>query len=203
MPTTPRSPLEVFPVSLTGKTVRLEPLSEAHIPDLAHYGCDDDIWRYMAYGYIRSKSEVQAWVQFLLARRDAGTDFPFAVIERRSERAIGSTRYLDIRPNDLGLEIGGTWYGKEFQRTAVNTECKYLLLWHAFEILDCLRVQLKTDQRNLRSQRAIERIGGVKEGILRDHMITGTGYLRSSVYYSILQAEWPAVKTRLEELLSP
>lgn len=197
-----RTRLEVFPVSLPGKVVRLEPLSEAHIPDLAHYGCDDDIWRYMAYGYIRSENEMRTWVQSLVAKSQSATDFPFAVIDRRSDRAIGATRYLDIRPQDNGLEIGGTWYAKEFQRTAVNTESKYLLLWHAFEVLGCVRVQLKTDQRNQHSQRAIERIGAIKEGILRDHMLTGSGYLRSSVYYSILRAEWPSVKARLQDLLS-
>lgn len=197
-----RTRLEIFPVSLPGKAVRLEPLSEAHIPDLAYYGCDDGIWRYMAYGYIRSEDEMRAWVQSLVAKRQSGSDLPFAVIDRRSKRAIGATRYLDIRLRDKGLEIGGTWYAKEFQRTAVNTECKYLLLWHAFEVLGCVRVQLKTDLRNQRSQRAIERIGAVKEGILRDHLLTGGGYLRSSVYYSILRAEWPSVKARLQNLLS-
>jgi RimJ/RimL family protein N-acetyltransferase len=102
-------------------------------------------------------------------------------------------------PHDRGLEIGGTWYGSDFQRTVVNTECKYLLLSHAFETLGCIRVQLKTDQRNERSQRAIERIGAVKEGVLRNHMILPDGRYRHSVFYSILDTEWPEVKKRLEE----
>jgi RimJ/RimL family protein N-acetyltransferase len=108
---------------------------------------------------------------------------------------------MDIRPPHRGLEIGGTWYGKEFQRTSVNSECKYLLLRHAFEILGCIRVQLKTDSRNERSQRAIERIGAQREGVLRNHMIMPDGVYRHSVYYSLLDTEWPRVKERLEEIL--
>ncbi|HEY9526457.1 MAG TPA: GNAT family protein, partial [Anaerolineales bacterium] len=108
---------------------------------------------------------------------------------------------LNIVSHDRGLEIGGTWDGSEFQRTVVNTECKYLLLSHAFETLGCIRVQLKTDQRNERSQRAIERIGAVKEGVLRNHMILPDGRYRHSVFYSILDTEWPEVKKRLEEMM--
>jgi RimJ/RimL family protein N-acetyltransferase len=108
---------------------------------------------------------------------------------------------MNIMPNDRGLEIGGTWYGPDFQRTAVNTECKYLLLRHAFEELGCIRVQLKTDSRNERSQKAIERIGAVKEGVLRNHMILPNKHIRHSVFYSIIDAEWPGVKRRLEAML--
>ncbi len=114
----------------------------------------------------------------------------------------GATRYLNIVPKDRGLEIGGTWYGPEFQRTAVNTECKYLLLRHAFESLGCIRVQLKTDLRNERSQKAIERIGAVKEGVLRNHMILPDGRIRHSVFYSILDSEWLEVKKRLGEMMN-
>ncbi|HKY52696.1 MAG TPA: GNAT family protein, partial [Anaerolineales bacterium] len=126
----------------------------------------------------------------------------FVVIHLASGRVAGATRYLNIISHDRGLEIGGTWYGPEFQRTAVNTECKYLLLQHAFETLGCIRVQLKTDSRNERSQKAIERIGAVKEGVLRNHMILPDGYYRHSVYYSILDTEWPNVKRRLEEMMN-
>jgi RimJ/RimL family protein N-acetyltransferase len=110
----------------------------------------------------------------------------------------GATRYLNIMSDDRGLEVGGTWYGPEFQRTVVNTECKYLLFRHAFEELGCVRVQLKTDSRNERSQKAIERIGAKKEGILRNHMILPDGHIRDSVYYSILDSEWPDVKKKIE-----
>ena len=189
------------PITLTCKIVRLEPLSEAHVPDLAVAGRDEDIWRYMLYGNIQTEEQMLGWVRDILARQARGTDLPFAVIYLEQGRAIGATRYLDIRPKDRAVEIGGTWYGSAYQRTAVNTECKYLLLRYAFETLECVRVQFKTDSRNERSQRAIERLGAVKEGVLRNHMLLPDGTLRHSVYYSILASEWPGVKAGLEEKL--
>ena len=194
--------MEVTPVNLQGKLVRLEPLSEAHVAGLAAIGLNDDIWRWMPYGYLRSKEDIRKWVMDLLNRAEQGTDRPFAVIHLASGRVAGATRYMDIHPKDYALEVGGTWYGVEFQRTGVNTEAKYLLLSHAFEDLKCIRVQIKTDLRNERSQKAIERIGAVREGVLRNSMIMPDGYKRSSVYYSILDAEWPAVKARLEGMLN-
>ena len=193
--------MNIQPLTLTGRVVRLEPLSEAHVPDLAIAGRDENIWRFMLYGNIQTEAQMRAWVQDILSRQARSTDLPFAVILLDNGHAIGATRYLDIRRPDRGLEIGGTWYAPAYQHTSVNTECKYMLLKHAFEDLGCVRVQFKTDLRNERSQRAIERLGAVKEGILRNHMITPEGYLRSSVYYSILDSEWPAVKTRLDEKL--
>jgi RimJ/RimL family protein N-acetyltransferase len=145
---------------------------------------------------------MRAWVRDILSRAEKGTDLPFVAVHLASGRVAGATRYLNIMPNDRGLEIGGTWYGLDFQRTAVNTECKYLLLKHAFETLGAIRVQLKTDSRNERSQRAIERLGAVREGVLRNHMVLPDGYIRHSVFYSILDSEWPAVKSRLEEWLA-
>jgi RimJ/RimL family protein N-acetyltransferase len=191
--------MNIQPVTLTGKLVRLEPLSEAHVPDLAQVGIDENIWRFMLYGDMCSAEDLLGWVRDILSRQKRGTDLPFTVIYLESGKAIGCTRYLDIHPEHRNLEIGGTWYGAPYQRTGVNTEAKYLLLCHAFETLGCIRVQLKTDLRNQRSQRAIERIGAKKEGILRDHMILQDGSIRSSIYYSILVAEWPGVKARLEE----
>lgn len=190
------------PVTLVGRVVRLEPLSEAHVPDLTLAAHDENIWRYMLYSYPDTQAKMLAWVRDILALQAAGTDLAFAVIHLESGRAIGATRYLEIRPPHRSLEIGGTWYAAAFQRTAVNTECKYLLLKRAFEILGCVRVQFKTDLRNEHSQRALERIGAVKEGILRQHMITPEGYLRDSVYYSILDREWEGVKERLEAMLA-
>jgi RimJ/RimL family protein N-acetyltransferase len=195
------SPLIVEPVVLAGRTVRLEPLTEAHVPDLAVAGHDERIWRFTPYGNIETEEQMRAWVLDLLERQRLGTDLPFAVILLENERAIGATRYLEIRPQDRAVEIGGTWYGAPYQRTAVNTECKFLLLRHAFETLGCVRVQLKTDLRNVRSQRAIERIGAVNEGLLRNHMILPDGTLRHSVYYSIIDSEWPGVKSMLEQLM--
>ncbi len=193
--------MNITPITLTGRHVRLAPLAEAHVPDLCLVGLEPSIWRNMLYGDIDSEARMLGFVQDLLRRQAAGADLPFAVIDQVSGRAIGCTRFMDIQPRNRGVEIGGTWYGLAFRRTAANTECKYLLLRHAFEVWGCIRVQLKTDLRNERSQRAIERIGGVREGVLRNHMIRPDGTLRDSVYYSIIDREWPAVKARLEELL--
>ncbi len=191
----------ITPCILTGNTVRLEPLSEAHARDLAVFGHDPDIWKYMLYGYPDSEEKILAWIRGLLQKQVEGTDLPFAVIDLGSGRAIGSTRYMDIQRQHRNLEIGGTWYGTVAQRTAVNTECKFLLLRQAFETYGCIRIQLKTDSRNIRSQTAIERIGATREGILRNHMIAPDGHYRASVYYSILDTEWPEVKLRLQRLL--
>lgn len=194
--------LGVIPLTLHGSVIRLEPLSLTHAPDLTIAGRDESIWLYMLYGNIESEGDMRNWISDLLDRQSQGTDLPFAVIHLGSGRAIGATRYLDIRPQHRGLEVGGTWYSPEFQRTAVNTECKYLLLSHAFERLGCIRVQFKTDLRNLRSQRALKRIGAIKEGILRNHIVTPEGTIRDSVYFSILDSEWPAVKINLERKLT-
>ena len=193
--------MEVKPIILQGKYVRLEPMSELHTPALAEIGVGQPFWDFMVYGRMETAADMQEWVQDILARAEKGTDVPFVAIHIDSGRVAGASRYMNIMPNDRGLEIGGTWYGPEYQRTVVNTECKYLLLQHAFEKLGCIRVQLKTDFRNERSQKAIERIGAVKEGVLRNHMILPDGYYRHSVYYSILDTEWPVVKKRLEEMM--
>jgi len=191
--------MNIVPITLTGRHVRLEPLAEAHVPDLCLVGLEPSIWRNMLYGDIDSAAKMLGFVQDLLGRQAAGTDLPFAVIDRASGRAIGCTRFMDIQAWNRGVEIGGTWYGPTYQRTAVNTECKYLLLRHAFEVWGCIRVQFKTDRRNERSQRAIERLGALREGVLRNHMLRPDGTIRDSVYYSIIDSEWPAVKARLEE----
>lgn len=189
-------------ITLQGKHVRLEPLSEAHIPGLTQIGIGQDFWHFMLYGEMNSEADMRGWVLDILEREKKGADLPFAVIHLESGRVAGATRYLNILPKDRGLEIGGTWYGPEFQRTAVNTECKYLLLGHAFETLNAIRVQIKTDSRNERSQRAIERLGAKREGVLRNHMILPDGYIRHSVFYSIIDSEWGDVKKNLETMLA-
>ena len=193
--------MEIHPVTLGGRFVRLEPLSLEHASGLADIGLEQSIWRYMLYGSMRNTADIRAWVEDMLKRQARGTDLPFAVRYLESGRLAGATRYLEIRPEHRALEIGGTWYGLDFQRTAVNTESKLLLLSHAFEKLGAVRVQFKTDLRNLPSQKAIERLGAVKEGVLRQHMITPDGFFRDSVYYSIIDMEWPATKARLERML--
>jgi N-acetyltransferase len=194
--------IDVKPVILHGNHVRLEPMSEAHIPGLAAIGVAQKFWDFMVYGSMDSADDMRSWVLDILSRAEKGTDVPFVAIHLATGRVAGATRYMNIVTKDRGLEIGGTWYGLDFQRTPVNTECKYLLLLHAFETLGCIRVQLKTDLRNERSQKAIERIGAVKEGVLRNHMILPDGRIRDSVFYSILDIEWPTVKKRLEEMMA-
>jgi RimJ/RimL family protein N-acetyltransferase len=193
--------MKIEPITLTGKIVRLEPLSENHIQDLALVGLEPEIWHFMRYGNIENTEGLTAWVKELLGLREQGTDLPFAVIYLASGRAIGSTRYLNIDMPNRSLEIGGTWYGLDYQGTQVNTECKYLLIQHAFEQLGCVRVWFKTDERNLRSQHALEKLGVVKEGVLRNHMILPDGIIRDSVVYSLLPNEWPWVKAKLEARL--
>lgn len=193
---------DLRPLTLSGHTIRLEPLSEAHVPDLTIAGQDESIWRYMRYGNIRTEAQMLMFVRYLLDLQRQGTDLPFAAISQESGRAVGMTRYMDIQPRNRMVEIGGTWYAVRCQRTAANTESKYLLLTYAFETLECIRVQFKADLRNERSQKALERIGAVREGVMRNHMILPDGSVRSSVYYSILDSEWPEVKAHLENLLA-
>jgi len=194
--------MNIHPTNLIGKVVRLEPLSEIHIPGLCKIGFDPSIWRWMLYGEINTEEKMRQFVVDLLDRQLKGNDLPFAVIYRPNNEVAGCTRFMEIRREDRGLEIGGTWYGLKYQRSVVNTECKYLLLRHAFEVYGCIRVQFKTDLRNLRSQKAIKRIGAVQEGILRNHIIRPDGIIRHTVFYSILDNEWPEVKIKLENLLS-
>ena len=194
--------MDIEPIVLSGKVVLLAPLDRSHLPDLADAARDEDIWRYMRYGKVNTLEKMSSLVDYLLDLQQRQTDLPFSVIHLNSGKAIGMTRYMEIEPANRSLEIGGTWYAKDFQHSAVNTECKFLLLRHAFEDLSCIRVQFKTDVRNERSQRALERIGAVKEGVLRDHIILPDGTVRSSVYYSILANEWPAVQQRLLKLMS-
>jgi N-acetyltransferase len=189
------------PVTLEGHSVRLEPLTEAYVLALAGIGCDERIWKLMVYGQIQTEVDMLKWVRSLLVGQAAGTDLPFVVIHKATGKVAGATRYMEIRPAHRSLEIGGTWYGLEHQRTIVNTESKYLLLRYAFETLKTIRVQFKADLRNERSWKAIERIGAKREGILRNHYILPDGVIRDSVFYSIIESEWPDVKDRLEEKL--
>ncbi len=188
-------PFDVRPVTLEGQAARLEPLTPGHAGRLAAAGADPRIWEFTTGGPLATD---EAASRYIAAALDGAV--PFAIVDRASGQVVGSTRYFDIRPRDRGLEIGYTWLNLPFQRTAINTECKCLLLHHAFETLGAERVQLKTDRRNLRSQAAIERIGGVREGVLRRHMVLPDGSWRDTVMYSIVRPEWPAVKRRLEAL---
>lgn len=193
---------EPKPIVLEGDHVRLEPLAREHAAELYEAGSDESIWRYKLVPMYESVGDVRNWIERIQPAVVAGREIAFAIVHKADQRAIGSTRYLDILRAHRTLEIGWTWIGTKYQRTVVNSECKYLLLTHAFEQLGAVRVQFKTDARNQRSQRAIERIGAVKEGVLRKSNTSHTGYIRDSVYYSIIDDEWPAVKQRLEGYLA-
>lgn len=190
----------VEPVTLGGEHVQLEPMLEAHHAALAEVGLDEDLWKWIPVP-VRTPEEMKAYVDAALAEQARGMSLPFTIVERATGNVIGSTRYANIERTHRRVEIGWTWVGRPWQRTAVNTECKYMLLKHAFETLGCIRVELKTDSLNERSRAAILRIGAKEEGVFRNHMITASGRIRHSVYFSITDSEWPVVKRRLEEKL--
>ena len=162
---------------------------------------DEDMWRYLPHHMPHSICDTEAWMTPSLAVRERGLSLPFVVFALSNGAIAGTTSFSLISEANRSIDIGGTAYGREYRRTAVNTECKYLMLAHAFETMGCIRVTFHTDARNDRSQRAIERIGGVREDIMRRDRIVKDGYARDSVLYSILDDEWPAVKARLEEML--
>jgi len=192
--------MNVQPVTLEGRAVRLEPLSLDHHADLCAVGLDDDLWRWIPSG-VRTPADMRAYIELALRMQAEGSALPFATVDRASGRAIGSTRYGNIDRLHRRVEIGWTWIGRPWQRTAANTEAKYLMLRHAFETLGAIRVELKTDSLNERSRRAILRLGAVEEGTFRKHMVTESGRIRHSVYFSIIDEEWPVVKARLEGML--
>ncbi len=194
------APPAIAPLRLEGKHVELIPMEVSHMDGLYEAGRSPEIWTYMRLP-VASREDMTRFVTLALREQEAGREIPFVIRERASGKIVGSTRFLDIRAADRGAEIGWTWMSPAVWRTPLNTECKYLLLRHCFETLGLIRVQLKTDARNVRAQRAIERLGAVREGVLRHQCIMPDGYLRDSVYYSILAEEWPGVRARLEGLL--
>ncbi|MFE6972112.1 GNAT family N-acetyltransferase [Streptomyces sp. NPDC057682] len=187
-----------LPVTLTGRHVRIEPLSLHHLDDLfAAGGDDDEVWRWLGRPTPRTPEDLAAVMADLLEDAGRGAYVPLAVIHRESGRAIGWTTFMDIHLPDERLEIGFTWYGRAHWRSAVNTETKILLLTHAFEELGMGRVQLKTDHLNVRSQEAIARLGARREGVLRRHRRRPDGTWRDTVYFSLLAEEWPEARARL------
>jgi RimJ/RimL family protein N-acetyltransferase len=193
-------PMVVRPLTLEGEVVRLEPLSFDHLDGLTEVGLAPDLWRWMPER-IETRGQMRAFVEAALRAQGHGDQVPFAILEQGPERVIGSTRYLSIVPDHRRLEIGYTWVAPAWQRTAVNTECKLLLLAHAFDELGARRVEFKTDSLNEPSRAALRGIGAVEEGTMRNHMISQGGRIRHSVYYSIIDSEWPAVRAALEARL--
>jgi N-acetyltransferase len=197
------SPLNIVtPVTLNGSVVRLEPIRYEHADlfwDVANSTLDD-IFRWIPY-LMQTREDFQLLVAKALQEQELGESVVFTTVESGSGRVVGSTRFMNIDRNNRRVEIGSTWIAPAWQRTAVNTEAKYLMLRHAFEVWGCFRVELKTDALNEKSRNAILRLGAKEEGTLRRHVVTWTGRVRDSVYFGILDSEWPEVKARLEEKL--
>jgi len=192
--------MNIQPIVLDGQHFRLEPLSLDHLDRLTQIGLDEAIWHW-APEPIASRSDMQTYVETALQWQRDGSALPFVTVERKSGKAIGSTRFAHIDTDNRRAEIGWTWLNPEWHRTAANTEAKYLMLTHACDTWGCARVELKTDAMNQQSRNAILRIGAKKEGTLRKHMTTSTGRFRDTVYYSILDTEWPDVRSLLASKL--
>jgi N-acetyltransferase len=193
----------VTPVTLEGSAVRLEPIRREHAEIFWEVAKDslDDIFQWIPYR-MQTRGDFQQLVDKIFEEQERGESVAFATVERSSGQVIGSTRFMNIDRVNRRVEIGSTWIAPAWQRTAVNTEAKFLMLRHAFEVWQCLRVELKTDALNQRSRNAILRIGAKEEGTLRRHLITWTGRVRDSVYFSILDSEWPSIKAKLEAMLA-
>ena len=191
------------PLTLEGSVVRLVPIRHEHAELFCEAAKDDleNIFRWIPYA-MRTIADFQLLVKKAFEEQERGESVVFATIERSSEKVIGSTRFMNIDRVNRRVEIGSTWIAPAWQRTAINTEAKYLMLRHAFEVWQCIRVELKTDALNHKSRNAIVRIGAKEEGTLRKHLITWTGRVRDSVYFSILDSEWPEAKARLEAMLA-
>jgi len=187
-------------VLITGARVSLEPLAHRHLDDLAIAGADENIWRRLPSAH-HLPGTMLAFIELALAARERRSALPFAVIDRPTKKAVGSTRYHHIETEHRRLEIGVTWIGTAFQRSYINTEAKLLQLWYAFELLKCRRVEFKADVDNSKSRVAILRLGAVQEGIFRKHMLYSDGRNRDNVYFSIVDVEWPQVRAGLEAKL--
>jgi RimJ/RimL family protein N-acetyltransferase len=188
------------PTVLEGRYVRLVPLSRDHVPALCEIGLDPEIWRWTPTR-VATTADMETYVAEGLAEHDAGRALPFAQIDVATDRVVGCTRLANIDRAHARAEIGWTWLGRPWQRTAINTEAKLLLFTYAFDVMGCRRVELKTDRMNEQSRRAIGRLGAVEEGVFRRHMITATGRSRDTVYFSVIDDEWPAVRSGLQHRL--
>lgn len=192
----------ISPVTLSGTRARLEPLDHQHAEDLLEAAARDEVWTYLDEPTPQTPASITALIEDAHQDQAQGARLPFAVIDTRTGRAVGSTSYLDIRRHDRGLEIGWTWLTPTTWGSGINVEAKYLLLRHAFHDLGAIRVALKTDLRNTRSQRAILALGATEEGVWRNHRILSDGYRRSTVYYSITDTDWPTVEPRLRNRIA-
>ncbi len=180
------------PPTLESNDIKLIPLELEHSLPLFQINHSEN-WAYMLTA-IDTQQEMNTWVNNAIQLREEGLALPFAIVNKRNEKIVGTTRLYEINPTQRSCELGSTWYGKDYQRTFVNASCKQLLLTFCFETLGFIRVQFKTDERNERSQKAIERLGAVKEGLIRNERILSNGYIRNAVLYSITKEDWKTVK---------
>lgn len=180
-------------IILLGVQVTLRAMRKDDVESLYGVAQDERIWNHMTNS-MKTRHDMEKYIQAALKAKELGSEYPFVIIHKESNKIIGSTRLMDITMAHKRLEIGNTWLHPEFWRTSINTECKYLLFTYCFEELQCNRVQLKTDHENIRSQQAIERIGAVKEGVLRNHMVRVDGTIRHTVMFSITKEQWVSVK---------
>ncbi|HEV7701038.1 MAG TPA: GNAT family protein [Pyrinomonadaceae bacterium] len=188
--------MNVEPVVLEGKYVRLEPMRVDHLPALCKAGVVDALWQWTT-AIVKDEADMERYLRTALADQAKGIALPFVTIDRKTDTLVGSTRFGNIDTQNRKAEIGWTWINPEFQRTVINTEAKLLMLTHAFDVWKCVRVELKTDSNNKVSRKAIKRIGGIEEGTLRNHMIRENGQYRHSVYFSIIDSEWESVRADL------
>ena len=191
--------MDCTPVTLSGKSVTLEPLQTSHLLEIQAAARDGELWK-LFFTTVPSPETTQKWLDIALDMQEQQKALPFVVRDHRSGNIVGSTRFCNIEHQHQRVEIGYTWYAASLQRSPINTESKLLLLSHAFEIWNCIAVEFRTDWFNKRSQAAIERLGAKRDGILRNHTILPDGRIRDTVVYSILQNEWPGVKQNLQFL---
>lgn len=192
------APMRVIPCRLVGDLVVLEPLDSSHLPDLTSVAQHDEIWTYLDEPTPRTEQEIAAMIADAHEEQDRGARLPFAIVEKRKKRAIGTVSYIDIQPAHHGLEIGWAWIAPQYWRKGVAREAACLLMRHAFDSLGAVRVAFKTDSRNIRSQRVITGLGATQEGVFRNHRILRDGVLRHSIYYSVIREEWSTVRIALE-----
>lgn len=192
--------MQIQPVTLDGAHVRMEPMRREHLAGLQAAAAHPEIWNWTWPG--AAPESVAAWLEKSLEAEARGTDLPFTTIDKATGEIVGGTRYLGIDMANLVVEIGNTWLRPDYQRTPVNTDTKHLLLGHAFEVLGCNRVEFKTDANNAQSRAAIANIGATEEGVRRQHMVVPGGRIRDSAVFSIIRAEWPGVKNKLEMKLA-
>lgn len=188
-------------VVLQGHSVRLVPIDYSHLDQLSVWSAEEDIWRYMTFAHLATKDEMHAWIGTAMNANERGTEMNFSIIDEASQSAVGTTSFYRVVPEHKRLELGKSWLGAPYRRTHVNTAAKYLMLNHAFETLMANRVELNTDARNIRSQRAMERLGAVRDGVLRCHTIMCDGFVRDTMNYSFTMNDWPITKVFLRRLL--